>query len=203
MTTKDRRRLGIGLVLVGILAVLIGLVGMLSSGEDGDLSAATTIAAATTATGATTTTAAPTSSSTSTTTTTTVPATSSSTSSTTSTTGVSPQAIVEEFAAAFASSLATGSGDFAYERLHPVVVALYGADLCRAYVDREVVLISDYTFAGPVSGPTPQPFTTATGDVTVDVYTAPVTFTFQGQQFEATGDFALVDGVVHWFTTCR
>ena len=41
------------------------------------------------------------------------------------------------------------------------------------------------------------------GDVTVDVYTAPVTFTFQGQQFEATGDFALVDGVVHWFTTCR
>jgi len=116
---------------------------------------------------------------------------------------VSPQAIIEEFAAAFASSLDTGRGDFAYERLHPVVVARYGVDFCRAYVDREVVLISDYTIVGPVSGPTPQPFTTPTGDVTVDVYTAPVTFTFQGQQVDATGAFALVDGVVHWFTTCR
>jgi hypothetical protein len=189
-----RRQLGIVLIVLGAIAMTVGLIGMISSG-DGDTVAVTTTAGATTT--SSTTTSAPT------TTTTTTTATTSTTSSTTTTTTVAVPDLIGGFADMFRDSLDGADGTFAFETLHPVVVSTFGEELCRAYVDREVVLIRDYTLTGPIEGPTPRVFETSGGEVTVDVYTAPVTFTFQGQQVDTTGAFAIVDGEVRWFTECR
>jgi hypothetical protein len=35
------------------------------------------------------------------------------------------------------------------------------------------------------------------------VIDAPIGFTFQGEEFDVTGSYAFVVGVMHWFTECR
>lgn len=206
----NRRTIGIGLTAVGVATMVVGFVGLLRTGGSTTAAPATTAASsATTSAPTTTTTTLPPTSTTTTaatttqaTTTTTSSPTTTTTASTTTTTDPGPD-LVLAFADAFRTALASGDGDFAYQRLHPIVLAIFGEDLCRGYVDREVTLIQEYRITGEVDGPSRRVYETPDGDIGVDIYEAPATFTFQGQEFEATGAFALVDGEVRWFTECR
>jgi hypothetical protein len=199
MPRWTRRQTGIGLVAAGAIAIVIGFVGLLGS-EDAPIAASTTAPDPSSTTAPETTTSVATTAPSSTTTT--VATTTTTTTAPTTTTRPASDRI-EAFAAEFASALADGDTSFAYARLHPTVLAIFGAELCEAYVDREVALIQDYRIVGPVEGPTRRVYETPDGDVGVDVYEAAVTFTFQGQTVEATGAYAFVDGEVHWFTACR
>ena len=85
-----------------------------------------------------------------------------------------------------------------------MVLGTYDADLCRSYIEREMLTLGDYKLTGPVEGPISRTYATNDGNVTVDqAYDAPVSFTFQGQSFNATGGFAIEGGQVYWFTQCR
>jgi hypothetical protein len=109
---------------------------------------------------------------------------------------VPPQPLIQEFVAAYAAATESDDADFLYGTMHPRVIELGGEELCRAYVENEVVLIGGYELTGPVEGPVE----VATG---VTGYTAGVVFEFEGQTFTETAAFALVDGDVRWLTTCR
>jgi len=198
-----KRWLGPGMVAVGVFAFLIGVIGTLSGGDDAAVASDTTTSEP--STGST----APASS-------TTVPATTSTTSSPTTTsvqattttapatTTTQPNETVEEFLVAFSAALDSGDRDFVYTRLHPEVVTGWGADLCSAWVDREIMELSDYTFVSLVSGPVTQTVTTPNGTATIlDYFTASVTFVFQGETFNSDGGYALIDGEMYWLGQCR
>lgn len=193
-------RTGIAMMAVGGLIALAGLIWLVTGDfdnvpESAVLTAAPT--ATTIATTSTTTTAAPTTTSTTTTTTTTT--TSTTTTTTTTTTTEPPVETVEDFLVLFRDALDNDDIDFLYDRLHPIVIDSFGADLCRAYVEREIAILDNYQATGPASSPETQ---TIQGE-SVDVITVPVEFDFQGEHFEANSSYALVDGEVRYFTECR
>jgi hypothetical protein len=109
---------------------------------------------------------------------------------------VDPATLLEAFAAAYAEATENDDVDFLYTTLHPVVIQVGGEDLCRSYVEDEIVLISGYELTGPVEGPVE----VASG---ITGYTAGVVFQFEGQTFSDTAAFAIVDSEVRWLTTCR
>lgn len=77
-------------------------------------------------------------------------------------------------------------------------------DLCSAWVDREIMALSAYTFLALVDGPLARVVDTPKGSVTVpDYYTATVSFAFQGDTFRADSGFALVGTEMHWLGQCR
>lgn len=117
---------------------------------------------------------------------------------TTSTTLPNP-ADVESFVDQFVEWIAASAVDALVGRLHPVVIEEYGQEVCRSFVEREILALEDYRSTGPVTGPDPSQF----GSVDIDVYRMPVAFTFQGEEFASDAAFAFEDGVVHWFATCR
>lgn len=122
---------------------------------------------------------------------------------TTTTTALPPET-VEDFVSAFAAAIAAGDVDFLVDRLHPAVIGGFGPALCRAWIETEILELVDYQVTGPVAGPSPQSFTTPAGTGTIeDAFSAPVSFVFQGQQFDGEGDFALVDGEMRWMGQCR
>jgi hypothetical protein len=194
----NNRLLGTGLVVVGVALIILGLV-LRGGSTEADVEAAPTTVASMTApppsttvttvsTPETTTTVAPT------TTTTTMPPT------TTTVPPPSIEAFIEEYAAA------TESGDegFLFERLLPGVVDVLGADTCRGFVANEITLISDYRLTGMVSGPFSRSLNVGATQISVDdYYEAPVSFTFQGQSFDATATFVAVDGLIYWIGECR
>ncbi len=186
------RRLGQGLTALGVVIVLVGLAGMLLTDDGG-----TPTAAPTTSTSPT-----PTTSPASTTVAETTVTTTSSTS-TTTTTAVQSES-VEDFMVLFGLAIAAGDVEFLLDRLHPAAVGGFGIDLCRSWIEAEILQLDDYRLTGPVEGPRDQSFTTPSGTGTIqDAYSAPVSFIFQGQLFNAEGGFALIDTTMHWLGQCR
>ena len=194
----NHRLLGAGLIVVGVALIILGLVTRGGFAEAGIEEASTTVGSSpeplppTTATTApipqTTTTIAPT------TTTTTIPPT---------TTTVPPPSI-EEFIGAYAAATESGDEDFLFERLLPGVVDALGVETCRNFVGSEITLISNYRLTGMVSGPFSRSLNVGEVQINVDdYYEAPVSFTFQGQSFDATATFVALDGVVYWIGECR
>ena len=193
---------GPALVAVGALIAITGVVGTLSGGGDAEAAPTTTVAPAETASSetststSTTTAPATTSSTTSSTTTTTAP--------TTTTSSTEPTETVEAFVDAFSAALASGDTEFVSSRLHPVVLENWGEDLCRAWIEREVMALSEYTLISVVDGPLARQVSTPNGEVTVaDYYRADVSFVFSGETFFPTSGFALVGNDMHWLGQCR
>ena len=83
--------------------------------------------------------------------------------------------------------------------MDPAVLDLFDADLCRTFIEREILALDNYALTGDVTGPDTQ----SIGDRVFEAYTAPTSFVFQGQSFESPASFAFVDDEVRWFTNCR
>jgi hypothetical protein len=200
-----KERGGIVLMVVGLVIVLIGGVGWALSGDDsGD-----EMAGSTTTTGATTTSLASTTTAGDATTTTVAPSTTSSTSSTTSSSTTSSSIpdepeTVEDFVADFSQALEDGDREFVLERLHPVVIDGWGPDLCESWVDSEIMTLSNYTLVSVNEGPVTRTVDTPAGAEQVEnFFDTSVTFTFQGQNFDAAGSFALIGTDMYWLGQCR
>lgn len=195
------RRLGAALMAVGALAVVVGIGGLIGSSSSAEPEAlpVTTTVVATAASGA----SSPTSPSTSPASTpgtagtvpeTTVPGTTVPESTTTSqftTTTLPVDARIEAFVSEYVGWIAAGDADSLVATLHPDVIEMFSEDLCRSFVEREILAVGDYHLTGPI---------TSEGD---GRYAAPVTFTFQGQTFDSTAGWKLLDGDVRWLATCR
>jgi hypothetical protein len=111
---------------------------------------------------------------------------------------------VEEFVEMFVAAIAARDVGFLFDRLHPAVVGGYGPDVCRGWVEAEILQFSDYALSGPVEGPRDQSFTTPAGTGVIEnAFSAPIHFTFQGQGFDAEGGFALVGTDMYWLGQCR
>jgi cytoskeletal protein RodZ len=198
------RTLGTAMMALGAVVALVGVIGWATSGGyDTEPVAATTTtseAPSTTAPNTATTASAPT---TQDATTTTVSATTSQATTTTApqttTTTVSATDVIAAFVPAFAQAIADGDVDGLMATLHPAVIAAGGEELCRAFVEREILELMDYRLTGEVTGPRSATF----GSASVEMYEAPIAFTFQGAAFDDTAQFTLVDGEVRWFATCR
>lgn len=199
----NRRNLGIGLAALGLVMIVIGIAG-LGGSEKTETFAATpatpvTSAAPTTTTPATTNTTSEAPPPTTTATTTT-----STTTTSTTTTTAAPAPSIEEFIVAYAAATASGDAAFLYDSLMPGLRDVFGEELCRGWVDREIVIISDYQLTGEVTGPIAR--TLNVGETTLNVdqyYEAPVKFTFQGESFDTVATFVVEDGQVYWIGACR
>jgi len=192
----NRRTLGFTLMGLGLLMIVAGVL-TLGGGDPEPVAGPTTTTTTTTTTTAapeTTTTEAPT-----TTTTTSAP-----TTTTTTTTTTEPPPSVEEFISAYATATEGGDADFLFDRLLPQLRDEFGADLCRTWVEREILAISGYQLTGEIAGPTSRTLNVGeTAIPTDDYYEAPVVFTFQGQSFDTTAQWVVQDGQVYWIGVCR
>jgi hypothetical protein len=179
-------------MVLGGLVVVVAIVGMVAGSGPAEPVAAPT----STSTVMTTTTPAPTAS------TSTTAATTTSTMTvveTTTSTTVDPLTAIAAFVPEFAMMIAAGDAQGLFDTLHPAVLETQDPDLCKAFIEREILALVDYRLTGGVTGPVPTTF----GSTTVDVYSGPVSFSYQGQTFDSTATFAMVDSGVRWFTTCR
>lgn len=177
-------------MIVGGALAVIALIAMLRPGEPETVAApSASTAPSTSPTTSATTTEVPSTSSTTEPPTTTAP--------TTSTT--IPVDAIATFVTEFAALIDAGDADVLFDRLHPAVLEAQDADLCRAFIEREILELRDYRLTGDITGPVATTF----GSMTVEMYTAPVAFTFQGTAFDGSASFALLDGEVRWFATCR
>lgn len=201
-----KERAGIVLMVVGLVVVLIGGVGFAATSGDSDEVAAgesTTTASSTSTTLAPTTTTVP-DTTTSSSSTTSMPAETTTSSSTTSSSLPAEPETVEEFVEDFAAALEDGDREFVLERLHPVVIDGWGAELCESWVDSEIMMLSNYTLLAVDTGPITQQVDTPAGPAEVENYFGTtVSYTFQGQDFESGGSFALVDDTMFWLGQCR
>ncbi len=182
------RRFGALMMIAGGLFVLVGVFGYLRSDPSETAAVATTTPAPpiVTSAPATTVTTAP-----ATTTTTLAPAT------TTTTVVLEEAETLEEFVLLFSAALDAGDVEFVWRRLHPDVVEVGGEALCRSWVENEIMGLSEYTLFEVTAGP-------ATVSGIDGVYSAAVSFVFQGERFDdAVGQFALVDGTFRWLGVCR
>lgn len=201
---RNTRLLGSIIAGIGAVAVIIGVVGWVSSGgESEDTAAMASTTSTTVALPASTTTRAPTSttlapSTTAAETTTTVAAT------TTTTTIPLGRDDIVAFVDEFSAALEAGDESFVTSRLHPEVVDGFGADLCATWIANEIMTLSNYRLIDEPSGPTDQVFATPNGQRSIaDSWSGRVAFTFGGQEFESDAGFAVLDGVVYWLGQCR
>jgi hypothetical protein len=206
-----RRALGVAMVAIGaallVVGVVAGVAGLIDDDGDGDQSApatssasAVTVPATTMAPAATTaapTTAAPTS--------TTASSTTMAEPTTSTTAPVSPQTRVVEFAAQLAGFIESDDLERAFETLHPAVVAAGGADLCRSWIEREILAVEGYRLLDDPDGPTSQTITNADGStVRIDgIYSVAVSFEFGGETFESDAGFAVEPEDIWWLGVCR
>ncbi len=199
-------RTAIAMMVAGGLITLGGLIWLVTGDFDETVAAAapgTADAPATTSSAAPNstlaegeaTTVAPTTTSSTTTTTTTEPLAEDEATTTTA----PPVETVEEFLALFRAALDADDVDFLYNRLHPIVTDAFGADLCRAFVEREIAILENYEATAAAGAP----ITRSVQGVEVDIIDVPVEFDFQGQHFEAVSTYALIDGQVRYFSECR
>lgn len=188
---------------IGIALIVIGL----TRGDDATDAVATpttttttTIVDTTTTAAASTTTAAPATTAPPTTTVAETSTTSTTTTSTTTTTPPSDDELVAAFLADYVNAIAAGDADFLEATLDPLVVAQADAATCRAFIERDILALTDYSATGDPDGPTTRELLGATFD---RFFTVPVSFVFQGQAFDDQAAFAVVDATVTWFATCR
>lgn len=188
----SNRAFGLALMGAGALLVLIGLVAWATSGGGETLSIRTTSAPQTTTSTAETTTTLVT------TTTTSTPTTTSTTVLVTTTTTIDAGAEIPRFVEAFAEAIAQEDTEFLFDTLHPAVTELFQSQECRTFIAEEILRLEQYGIAGQVTGPTR---TEVAGSI-VEMFSVPVTFTFQGQEFASAAAFAFEGAEVRWFTQC-
>lgn len=207
MNDGTRRAAGIGLVVLGLALVVVSAVGLLTSGDD-ETDTATPEAAATVAEPAeATATPVPEPSATTPPEPTATPEpTPEPTPAPTEEPTATPEApeTLDEFVAAFNQANSVGDTTFASDRLHPVVIEIFGAELCQTWLDNR--------FAGTtiqVTGePSPLGSTSfglpdgSTSEVT-DYFTVAVDLTFQGSVTPAEASFAYIGPDIYWFTNCE
>jgi len=109
-------------------------------------------------------------------------------------------AAVTGFFDAYVAAIDAGEVDFLFDTLHPLVLDQPTADLCRAFIEREILALENYRTNGDIGEPVSQD---VAGTIVPQLYSIPVAFEFQGQTFEGTATFAPVEGEMRWFTTCR
>ncbi len=193
----NRRTAGMGMMGLGAVLVVVSSIGLFAERGDADPVAAVTttepVVVTTTTSSSTTTTTAPT------TTTTTTVATSTTSTSSATTEPVDEKSLVEEFIPMYRIAIQLANVDFLFDRLHPEVLNLSTPELCRDFIEREILELQEYEQIGPVEGPEVRDL----GSGLESVYTVPVSFIFQGTPFEATASYAVVAGEVRWFTECR
>ena len=202
------------LVVVSVLGVVLGW----GDGGSPTVAAADSPAEETTTTAPPSTTArpsttseSPTTSTTSTTTSTTSTSTTTSTTSTsttsttTTTTTISSEDALAAFIQQFALDIANGDTEALMATLNPAVILGSGEQLCRDFVEREILALGDYQLIGDVNGPSSKSVDTVAGTITVDnIYEAQVSFVFGGQSFDSRADFVRDDdGQISWLATCR
>lgn len=172
-------------MIVGILLVVAGIGGwvMSAGGEP------TTTTATSTTTPDPTTTTLPVTTATLQTTTTAAP---------TTTMTIDATGEIEEFVDAFVDAIAREDVEFLLETLHPAVISLFDEPACRTFISEEIVQLAEYRLIGEIDGPTLQ----SVGTTTVEMFRAPVAFTFQGEDFTSEATFAFDGSEVRWFTQC-
>jgi hypothetical protein len=108
------------------------------------------------------------------------------------------QETLEQFVAAFGTATEADDFDFLWSRIHPAVIERAEGDeeLCRAWVEREILALGDYQLLEVVDGPAPF------GDLE-NVYTVAISFTFEGESFDGIGQYVAVDGRFLWLGQCR
>ncbi len=194
-------------MLGGVIIVVVGVLSFDESSRDSEAGAATVTATDGIA-ASTVVETSPSSGAPATTTVATQPTTTSAT--TTSSTTVEPPATtvdvgvqIEAFVSEFAAATESDDVEFLLARLHPLSVQASDEPTCASFVAREIVALEQYGAAGPAER-TALEFTIAGQGFTVDpAFEVPVAFTFSGQEFTDIARFAPVDGVMHYFATCR
>jgi len=192
----SRRTVGLTMVGVGALLIIIGAISLVASSGSEEVASSPT----TTTTFPSSTTLPPASTPT---TTSSTPTTTSTTSATTTTTTL-PSPSVADFIDAYAAAVEQGDADFLFDRLLPDVTGAFGAQLCRNWIEREILALSDYQVTGDIAGPFSR--TLSVGDAAIPVenyYEGQVSFTFQGQSFDAQATWVIADGQVFWVGECR
>jgi len=111
---------------------------------------------------------------------------------------------VEGFVASFRVAIEAEDVDFLIEHLHPVVVSIYGAEACLAFIQREVLRLQEYELAGTPTGPVTRTFTTPDpdGSVSLQTFEVPVSFDYQGTHYQELALLGLEGGIMHWFAEC-
>jgi len=205
-----RRR--VGMILVGLgtaLLVSAGVGSVISDTDEQTVSAGaaasdvtTTLPSDTTSTQAEPTTTEPTETTTTVATTTSQPTTTTTIPPTTTTT-LAPDAAIAAFVGEFAAAIAAEDTDWLLDHLHSAMILGYGEDVCRNFINVEILELTQYTLTGSVVGPVSKTLATGVGDVTVSgIYSAETSFVFQGSQFDAKADFVLGDPIT-WLAICR
>jgi len=205
---STHRRIGAALMALGVVVLLVAVVQTVSGDDEtGQVAAENTVASRVTTTVPTATRQAPTTTVAPTTTmaptTTVAPTTTAAPAVTTTTTVVVPTAAeAEAFVAAFAQAIAARDVEFLLASLHPLAVAQSDEASCRTLIEDEILLLENYRVTGDVSV---EQRTISVGDETFEVdpfFIVPVTFTFQGQEFDQAANLGNFEGEVRWFTAC-
>ncbi len=103
-----------------------------------------------------------------------------------------------------AATIEAGDSEAVLALLHPAITSGFGEDLCRSWVEDEIMALEGYRAVGDVTGPTSGSLDTPSGPVEFgERYSVPIAFTFQGQEFEATADFVVEDGTAYFTGTCE
>ncbi len=118
---------------------------------------------------------------------------------TTTVVALTPAEQIEAFLVEFNAATANSDVDFLVGRLHPAVFTLFDEETCRAFIESDILVLSNYQVTGDITGPT---VTSIGGQEVTGYLTAPVSFVISGETFEQEGAFALLDGQVYWFTQC-
>lgn len=190
---------------IGLALVLVAFVGAAVDGDDdgGDaaMPASSTSSSTTSITSTSSTTTSTSTTTTSTTSSTTTTTSTTSTSTTTTTVPPEPETLAE-FVVAFNASTTSDLG-FAFDRLHPVVLELFGADMCRTWLEQRFAGTT-VEIVGEPGSPAATRLNTPSGPVDVDdLFTVLTEITFQGSVSDAPATYAYVDGLIHWFTSCE
>lgn len=195
MTAQSRKAIGVAMMVIGLGLFLFGIASLFGSGGDDPEPVAgdSTTSIPTSTTIEIEVTVPPPS------TTATVSASTTTVEATTTTTTIDPGTLIEAFVVEFAAATAADDTEFLIQSIHPAVFETRDQAVCDAFVGSDIILLDNYRLTGPVAGPETRTY----GQMTIEVYTAPVAFTFQGSDFEAQAGFALSENGVGWLTACE
>jgi hypothetical protein len=192
VTPLDRttaQRLSPFVIAIGVAMIVVAVIGVLASGGSDDQSAAGTPTAdtrtppiPTSVVGTTPATRAPT---------------------TTPPTAARPVETAQEFFAALQRAFRDNDDVFLFARLHPLVIARYGAEQCRAYFAQQFAANYSAEVLG-VRAAEPWDWTLdGRTDNVAAAIPVRVRSTDDGTSFrEVEAHLALVDGQIRWFTDC-
>ncbi len=216
----------VGFLLVGLGLILAVGAALAVGGSDGDDSSADasqgesesadalddgTTTSSTTTEPSTTQASTPTAAPTTTTTTTAAPSTTQTSTTTTTTTTteapttttLAPEVAISNFVEEFSAAIAARDVDWLFERLNGSMILGYGEDVCRSFIEDEILLLEQYELNGAIVGPVTKSLSTGVGEVSVDnIYTADTSFVFQGSPFDSMADFVMGDPIT-WLAICR